>query len=496
MANENGTNDQSSVSSPLPNGGSGVQHSNPSQQKWAKQNLDDDDASSQPSYPNQRATFNAPTGYSGAFASSGFRLDGGEAGEFISEGSAGEEATVIGGVETAIEMAELNEEVANSEGQETSEEVYEASAEQMSESESAQELTEEGLFESVSSNAGGLVSEVEELQEAGTGIEQGLEAGQEEFFPIIAAMVPTLLSAIGPTVAKKVLARLSPLARQGIKRLAASAFKPGKKTRKAGRSILNVFARLLESAQYQTESESGAELSEELTTMIDEAALAAEIIIGTDDRVLFTNTTAVPHRQICELKISFPNGKTVRGTGFLIGQRTVATAGHCIYMHAFGGWARRVEVIPASNSGVRPFGSAIATSFRSVRGWVNAKKPECDYGCIVLPTGAFGGRNLGKFGFAAFHGKQLMAKRVYLKGYPGDKPSQLWGMARRVKTVTAKTLIYDIDTVGGQSGAPLYLRMNNKRYVVGIHNYGNAGGNSATRLTPAVCERLKRWSAL
>lgn len=128
---------------------------------------------------------------------------------------------------------------------------------------------------------------------------------------------------------------------------------------------------------------------------------------------------------------------------------------------------------------------------------MNGKKPESDYGCIVLPPNAFGGRNLGSFGFANFDAQKLLAQKAVLVGYPGDKPfAESWGMSRTFKTVTAKTLIYDIDTMGGQSGAPVYVKRGGKRYVVGIHDYGATTGNSATRIIQPVYERLVAWSKL
>ena len=136
-------------------------------------------------------------------------------------------------------------------------------------------------------------------------------------------------------------------------------------------------------------------------------------------------------------------------------------------------------------------------TFRSTKGWVEGKKPESDYGAIILPSGAFSGQQLGSFGFAAYPSTVLLAKRAVLAGYPGDKPfAEQWGMGRRLKAVTAKQLVYEIDTVGGQSGAPVYIKHNGKRYVVGIHNYGASSGNSATRVTEAVFKNLQNWSKL
>jgi V8-like Glu-specific endopeptidase len=102
---------------------------------------------------------------------------------------------------------------------------------------------------------------------------------------------------------------------------------------------------------------------------------------------------------------------------------------------------------------------------------------------------------LGSFGFAAFDSAALLAQAAVLAGYPGDKPfAELWGASRFIRTVTEKTLVYNTASMGGQSGAPVYIIRNGNRYVVGIHNYGSSTGNSATRVTQSVFERLRGWS--
>jgi V8-like Glu-specific endopeptidase len=285
-----------------------------------------------------------------------------------------------------------------------------------------------------------------------------------------------------------VVGKLKPRTLNRVKAIAQQVPKPG------GNNLLAMLAKLLQQALGKPAGESAEAIDESLVT---EVVRAMEVIIGTDDRVRITNTVAVPWRRICALRITFPTGATYRGTGFLIGPRAVATAGHCVYLHGQGGWARQVEVIPGCNGMSRPYGQVASTSFRSVNGWVSGRKPESDYGCVVLPAGAFGGRNLGSFGFAAFPAPTLLAKPAVLAGYPGDKPfAELWGMSRLIKGVGAKTLVYDIDTMGGQSGAPVYIKLNGQRYVVGIHNYGAQTGNSATRITQPVFQRLKGWSLL
>ena len=405
------------------------------------------------------------------------------------------------------EAASDTDEVVNFAGTESGEEHIEATPEQLA-AESGEESAVDDLRKlpgsetAFESGEEGAPAVERPLQEAGEAAEGAPSAGGEEFLPFLAALAPTLISAIGPAVAKGVMGKLSPRARTAVKKVAAAA-KPvvGTAVKAAAASagggkaqLLQMLAKLLEAAEQKPGGESGEEVDE---TFLTETAAAIEVIIGTDDRVRITPTTQIPWRRICALRITFPSGATYRGSGFLIGPRAVTTAGHCVYLHNQGGWARRIEVIPGCNGSTRPFGQAVSTSFRSVVGWVTNKKPEYDFGCIVLPPGSFGGSNLGSFGFASFDAAKLLAQPAVLAGYPGDKPfAELWGMARKIKTVTAKTLIYDIDSMGGQSGAPLYIMRNGQRYVVGIHNYGAAAGNSATRVTAEVFQRLLAWSKL
>lgn len=218
----------------------------------------------------------------------------------------------------------------------------------------------------------------------------------------------------------------------------------------------------------------------------------AEVVIGRDDRVQITNTTAYPWRTICSLIITARDGSRWIGTGWLVGPRTVITAGHCVYMHRRGGWTRSIEVIPGRNGSRRPYGSCTSASFRSVKGWARKKKRSHDYGAIILPRNCAYGNRLGYFGYANL--RSLLGLKVNLSGYPGDKPrGTQWWHARRIKWVTPRTIVYNIDTAGGQSGAPVWRLRRGKRHVVGIHTNGSASGNSATRITKPVFKNIKRW---
>jgi V8-like Glu-specific endopeptidase len=223
----------------------------------------------------------------------------------------------------------------------------------------------------------------------------------------------------------------------------------------------------------------------------------SEVIIGQDNRVRINPTTSYPWRAICGLKITAKNGSKWIGTGWLVSPRTVITAGHCVFMHDQGGWAKSIEVIPALNDGSRPYNSGSSSVLRSVTGWTQSKNRENDYGAIILPANFRPGASTGTFGFSVKDDAYLKSSVLNLSGYPGDKGgNQQWFMALKPKSVSSRIITYDIDTMGGQSGAPVWIKVGETRSAVGIHTNGHTSGNSATRIVTAVFNNLQTWKNL
>ena len=221
-----------------------------------------------------------------------------------------------------------------------------------------------------------------------------------------------------------------------------------------------------------------------------------EVVIGQDDRVQITDTMSIPWRWICSLRITTQDDGLYIGTGWLVGPRTVITAGHCVYIHERGGWAKSIEVTPGRNGSQRPYGSCISTDFKSVRGWTQKQDRSHDYGAIILPQDCGFGNQVGYFGYAN-PSAELNGMIVNLGGYPGDKPEgTIWFHARRIENVSSTVLTYNIDTAGGQSGAPVWRLKDGETHAVGIHTNGSVAGNSATRITRTVSNNIKKWKRL
>jgi V8-like Glu-specific endopeptidase len=245
-------------------------------------------------------------------------------------------------------------------------------------------------------------------------------------------------------------------------------------------------------------------------TAVERAAVRANVdnrvmlesIIGNDDRVRVTNNTLYPWRCVCSLLITAQSGTQYIGTGWLVAPRLVLTAGHCVYMSDEGGWGSSIEVVPGRDATTRPFGSALSRDLRSVTGWTQDNNSDCDYGAILLPADKRFGEQLGWFGYAVRPDDYLRQITLNLSGYPGDggkAPNQVqgtqWFNSRGVLDVMPRQITYEIDTFGGQSGAPVWeMAADGTRYGVAIHTHGMTVSNGATRIVGEVFDNIVLWA--
>jgi V8-like Glu-specific endopeptidase len=217
-----------------------------------------------------------------------------------------------------------------------------------------------------------------------------------------------------------------------------------------------------------------------------------EMIIDNDDRKEVPDATLSPWRKIAALIITSQNGTQYAGTAWFISQRILITAGHCVFLHDAGDFAKTIEVIPAWHDNIKPFGSYTATRFQSSNGWVNDRNSDYDYGVIILDEDA--NSDIGWFAFAAAPDDYLNEKIVNVCGYPHDQGK--WGNqyyhARAITRSSKHKVYYDADSTGGQSGAALWLTLGeSERVAIGIHTTGSSTTNSGTRITNPMYENFK-----
>jgi glutamyl endopeptidase len=236
---------------------------------------------------------------------------------------------------------------------------------------------------------------------------------------------------------------------------------------------------------YEHISNRGSQIMERAGSILD--------ICGSDDRVAVADTKQYPFSAVCFLEITFFDGAGERrfiGTGFLYSATAVYTAAHCIHDHELG-LARRIRVYPGRDGGNSPFGSLTSSTFYVPPEWVASHTPDFDYGAILLPQPGF--THTRFFGMEARPANYLTNETAKTAGYPGDKPyGTPWTVEGPIATVTNNRFYYLIDTMGGQSGSPVFTKNQygfGNHYTLGIHCYGGCP-NSSTRVIKQMIERL------
>ncbi len=238
----------------------------------------------------------------------------------------------------------------------------------------------------------------------------------------------------------------------------------------------------------------------------DAGGRRAESVFGADDRVRVGDTGAFPWAAIGRVTVTAETG-VARGTGFLVGDRHLLTAGHVVHDAGFGGdgWADALVLAPGLDGAVAPFGRAEAVALRADPAWIAEADPGADWALVTLDRSL--GAALGAFPLFAAEGvDHFDGAPVTLAGYPGDLGGDaLYAAAGTVAEGTPDRLFYagTLDTAGGMSGAPLWQGFSGtgERVAIGVHAAGavdpGAPGarNAATRLTAERIALIEEWIA-
>lgn len=230
----------------------------------------------------------------------------------------------------------------------------------------------------------------------------------------------------------------------------------------------------------------------------DESPISRHAVVGEDDRVRITDTTAFPWRAIAYLELyDDSTGEVGQCTGTFIGPDAVLTAAHCLWDKERG-WVDRVRVVPGKNGREEPFGSEWASGFWVPEEWREDDEPPLrDWGIVALPDYSLGQR-VGWLPLPTLDEAELISAdfEPAIVGYHGDVSPQgsLWGhFAKAFVAVQDSNLLYEIDATPGASGSAILSGSDYR--VVGIHAYGidlgeSEGYNFGSRVTEAVIAAL------
>lgn len=224
-------------------------------------------------------------------------------------------------------------------------------------------------------------------------------------------------------------------------------------------------------------------------------------VFGTDNRVGVGSTTTSPYSAVVLVRADFDGDGRYEawGTGAMISANDVLTAAHVLWDPAYG-YARNVQVVPATSGGSAPFGTATATGLHVADGYIaGGGDLNLDFGVINL--GSSVGSATGTFALGPRHDSAaLIGDIVTTAGYPGDWSSdgsvmvaasgEIHGRNGGTRTVYSDTL----DTYSGQSGSPLWQIVNGLPTIVGIHTAGFASYNNGTAITTDFYNVIAAWT--
>ncbi|SFK57078.1 V8-like Glu-specific endopeptidase [Nitrosomonas aestuarii] len=198
-----------------------------------------------------------------------------------------------------------------------------------------------------------------------------------------------------------------------------------------------------------------------------------------DNRIHTADTRRFPYNTVCHLVRDFGDGRWLGASGILISPNVLLTAAHCLYKHRLGRGPMKIYVIPGrSNRDAMPFGSFKVDQFYVPVSYINSKgilRRRYDYGIVLLKQPV---RKLTQYipvrTYTRTQWRQIAKKTpVTICGYPSDKPvGTQWHHHEYLRKATPTRFFYTVDTCPGHSGSPIWMKLDSKVVLAGIHTTG------------------------
>ncbi|MHA1385703.1 MAG: trypsin-like serine peptidase, partial [Candidatus Helarchaeota archaeon] len=203
-----------------------------------------------------------------------------------------------------------------------------------------------------------------------------------------------------------------------------------------------------------------------------------------------------PWRTICKLEMTANDDTLWVGSGAIINNHTLLTCAHCIYMHDHGGWVKSVKVTPGMDNGVAPYGHVWANYYYTYSGWINYGDDRYDLAVLNLDSDI--GLTTGWMGIkTADPSSQIYTGTLNTAGYPADLDGglNLYSDSDNGRIATEYRHWYYMDTMGGQSGSPVWEYNGTHRYILTVHGYGDDGSlsNHGTRINQDKYNDIMNW---
>lgn len=235
----------------------------------------------------------------------------------------------------------------------------------------------------------------------------------------------------------------------------------------------------------------------------ESADLAPESVIEADDRHRVPDTTAYPFNTIGYLTFN-QSGWGYRASAFLVSPFSALTNGHVVYDQYSNSWSTDMMVYPGQyESGAniyRPYGSTSAYQLMTSAGYfAGSGDPQYDYAAIQFLTPFSGISTYMPVVFTGFDIDNTTTP-LALAGYPADAQGQAtqdqWFNENMSSAQTTATVArYFMDSSGGNSGGPVWMKSGGNRYVVAIHccGWGNPNPNGGPLMGAHNQALIESW---
>ena len=233
----------------------------------------------------------------------------------------------------------------------------------------------------------------------------------------------------------------------------------------------------------------------------------AEAIIGKDTRTKISDTTKFPYSAIAHMYMQYSCGHAGYGTGFMVSDNTMLTAGHCVICDTC---KKKISSLTCKfgynyNGGNEKYLLKVngCKTYYYDQAYLNGtysgiQAEDGDYAFVVFSNNV--GAITGHYGIKAFSDSDLKGKDFKVGGYRLDSDPLMMATGKvnsgivytyNGKKYTYKDsnlLSYQADTVPGNSGGPVFDKNN---MIAGIHVAGSAGKfNLARRITKSLMNSL------
>ena len=232
-----------------------------------------------------------------------------------------------------------------------------------------------------------------------------------------------------------------------------------------------------------------------------------ESVIGKDDSVIVNDTANAPWRPLVCLRITAPDEFLI-GSGLLIKPNVILTAAHNVFRLKTKKYATSIVAHVGVTTGGVAGAEAIGARVQCPPQYVACAGPNdptrlaFDFALIHLTTDALGKWTRPDFipdvlSQAPMSEVEVRSAQLTLAGYPvyDGKPIVLRKCLGRVVGTTGTGLIYDMDSLGGQSGGPVF-RVNEPSKSItfaGVHTTGEEIENRARRWDASMQKTVKDW---